>query len=86
MQAIGFAHESAQMIALDGTFEERFGCPNKDLGIISQTWLPGDTERPGRKALTVFVQLRDTFLSAESAMFRKSIQHSAVKSQLFFSR
>ena len=32
VQAIGFAHESAQAVALHGVLEERFGCPYEDPG------------------------------------------------------
>ena len=83
MQAVGFSHKPAQMIALDGVLEERFGSPDEDLRL--RVWrfvcvgqlLPRDTQRPGYKMLAVFVQLCYALLTTEFAIFRECIRHSS---------
>ena len=67
MQAIGFAHESSQVIALDRTFEERLGCPDEDLRALRGQI--GHTKRPGDEAFAVFVQGGYALLSAEFTIF-----------------
>ena len=74
VQAIGFSHQSPQMIAFDRPFEERFGCPNEDLRILFGR-LIGHTHRPRRETFPLFVQSGNALLSAEFIMFRKRIRH-----------
>ena len=54
VQAKSFAHESSQMISFDGSFEERFGSPNKYLCILFSR-LVCHAKRPRSEAFALFV-------------------------------
>ena len=74
VQAISFPHQATQMISFDSAFEERFGRPNEHLRFLLRR-LVGHAQRPRSEAFTLFVQLRNSHLSAEFVLFRKPPFH-----------
>lgn len=68
VQPIGFAHQTAETVALHGTLEERFGRPYQDLRLAFRR-LPGHAQRPSRETLSVLIQSGYPFLPAQLIIF-----------------
>ena len=68
VEAVGFSHESAEAVALNGFLEQRLRRPDEDLRLAVGR-LPSHTQRPRRKAFAMLVKKRYALLTAESTIF-----------------
>ena len=72
VQAVCLAHQSSEMIALNGMLKQRLGCPNQHLCLVV-TGQIGYTQWPRYKSFTMTIQVVYCYLTTQFLGFWKSI-------------
>ena len=63
MKPVRLTHKAPETVALNRSLEERFRRPDKHLCLLFSR-LKSDPQRPGREAFALFIECRNTHLTA----------------------